>query len=458
VSSGSHRAITISCLGLCAAVLLGLSGCTSSISNQTDSHQKVVKIPDAQTQKPDVNSSSPAGGNTADQAALKSVSCFPTGGCVAIGNNYQTPFSPEVMETLTTANLNSEWVVASQPQTNALTSVSCVAGGDCMAIGPSQTGGTFQKWDGNTWTSLPALPNGAVDGGQPTYPSSLSCTSTVFCIAVGGNVYKQGNTGGTIPVIEMWNGQDWLPPVTPVSALPDGATLEDVSCVSRTFCMAVGKQHQGTQNLELAVEWDGSQWISGSLPGYTGSSTLQNSDAHLQSISCDSNTHCVALGTVDYVAAGQTSDNTQLIADIWNGSSWSSMPAPLPVAPDVAYAQPEVDCLGPSGCIAFWSSIWVSESQSGPTNPDGGFAATSQLWNGVDWTEIPLTTPDPNSQTFDIVNSLACSSQISCTAVGTTTDGSNQTTLVEYWNGSQWIQSQIPIVDAGSPPTTGPQS
>ncbi len=108
--------------------------------------------------------------------------------------------------------------------------------------------------------------------------SLVSCVSTTFCMAVGSDA-------------STWNGSSWSSP----STLDSEGVPNAVSCPSTTFC-AVVDQHGN------ALTWNGISWSS--------QSTIDPGGA-LLSVSCHLSTFCMAVD-----GAGN--------AFTWNGSSWSS--------------------------------------------------------------------------------------------------------------------------------------
>ena len=78
--------------------------------------------------------------------------------------------------------------------------------------------------------------------------SSVSCVSSSFCVAVGN--YNNGSAGQTL--VEVWDGADWT-----VMASPSPGTgsnnLSSVSCVSASFCVAVGNYNNGSAGQTLVV-------------------------------------------------------------------------------------------------------------------------------------------------------------------------------------------------------------
>ena len=125
----------------------------------------------------------------------------------------------------------------------------------------------------------------AAIGGTPSNQlNAVSCVSATFCMAVGS--YSSG--GVTPGVIEQWNGHRWSA-IYSTSPGTDNQ-FNGVSCVSTTFCVAVGSWDVSTDLLPLIATWNGITWSESSGPG-AGRFNL------LSAVSCTSPTSCMAVGT-----------------------------------------------------------------------------------------------------------------------------------------------------------------
>jgi hypothetical protein len=104
-------------------------------------------------------------------------------------------------------------------------------------------------------------------------PTSVSCASPSFCVAVLGSEY-----GGSYEM--TFNGQRWTSP-TPVAGKLGGAgdDLEQASCASASFCLAVGGNGH-------ASVYDGRHWRSTRF-------TMARSDG--EQVFCPTTTRCVVV-------------------------------------------------------------------------------------------------------------------------------------------------------------------
>ena len=344
--------------------------------------------------------------------------------------------------------------------------VSCVSSNFCVATVLDTTDDTnafVQVWNGSTWNAV-AVPSPS--GAAGALLLSVSCTSDSFCVAVG--------VGGTIssdfvPFADEWNGSSWS--ISDGPSVPDGYTnaeLTGVSCTGPAWCMAVGYATNTSTGFSQALgeQWDGSAWSPSSLPAVAGSASNA-----LSAVSCTAPTHCMAVGAISpdngaFVlpkaespqqssgsagtpfgpgvlgmqaggAAGPHEDPhappaIQVLAEQWDGSSWTVSPAAAPA--DATDPELEsVSCAGNGFCMATGLSVGASVS------------SFSEEWSGDTWSEIPL----PASPTGGAVllEAVSCISPTSCTTVGETTfttDPSAGGTYVSgSWDGSGWVLNPL---------------
>jgi len=303
---------------------------------------------------------------------------------------------------------------------------------------------SFEQWDGRSWTVLSPPPTNRLSGVKataPTSPSDLSCSSTAFCVAVGGGVIGVTPYLQQSAVIDRWQGNAWVAPTLLMLPTPTVSTgLSDVSCVSSAFCMAVGQQGNGA----LAEEWNGRGWKSLPTPVVTGY-------PHLDAVSCTSGSFCLAVGTLDPPEAnGEPVGSTSILVESWNGTSWLTVSDPHPFGQYLYLSIPALACTSPSHCLVVWSTTWPIVFHEGPTPPDAGFHAVSQLWNGSSWQVEPMPNPTQASGLFNTLYDESCSNSHDCVAVGVTLFGGlpfkvgSGADLIESWDGSRWTEDQVP--------------
>jgi len=322
---------------------------------------------------------------------------------------------------LTSAGLVAPHSSSSGALDNNLTNVACTSGTQCVAVGTyiPAAGGSLpliELWDGTSWAIVPnPIPIGDFGSLQ-----TVSCISSSDCVAVGGT--------STQPLAESWNGTTW-------SAMPSPdvlGTLSAVSCISSSDCVAVG----GTSSSELQtlVElWNGTAWSVVSSPNPTASP-----ESELDGVSCISSTDCVAVGLS---LTGSDVPNT--LVESWNGVGWTIIPSPHP-GNGGANVLSSVSCTSSTNCVA----VGIYSDQGIAASPTlVGSQALVESWNGSEWSVVP--SPSPSIGNGGVLASVSCSSSTDCTAVGHyDTPSDVLLTLVESWNGTEWT-----VVPSPSPGT-----
>lgn len=279
-----------------------------------------------------------------------------------------------------------------------LNAVSCAVATSCEAAGFFEVAVTAnnpkalaEAWNGHTWRlQHPVAPPGATFNAL----ASVSCVSTRFCEAVGTHFDSAGNQ---VNLAEMWNGTSWQLQTVPNPTspfVPPSGSLFGISCVTASFCAAVGVGAGGAE----AEMWNGTSWQLQAIPG---------TSVQPMSVSCVTTSFCLEANGFGQVA-------------IWNGSSWSAGPAVTGFSPVTG-----VSCVSASFCEAVGSG------------PSGDNAA---VWNGTTWTAQP--TPGPASS---FLSAVSCAAADSCEAVGSSANSVFQeVTFAEVWNGSTWTTQPIP--------------
>jgi hypothetical protein len=249
---------------------------------------------------------------------------------------------------------------------------------------------------------------------MPTVPtrrvSALACTSRSACTAVGATTDP---AGFGVTLAERWQGKRWLPERPRDHPGASFSTLNDVSCTSPMFCIAVGSfgvpppSDSSVAYVEHALveRWNGSTWM------------IQRaaSGSALSSVSCASARDCIALG-----GSG---------AERWNGRRWSLQRA---IGRDVDLS--DVSCPSSHGCIAVGSRI----------RNNGNEVTWAQHWDGRRWSKQRIPSIQLDQQ--DFLSAVSCASMSSCVAIGEGDNGA----FVERWNGRKWSM-QPEVTDLFAP-------
>ena len=163
----------------------------------------------------------------------------------------------------------------------AVGSISCAADNTCAVVGSIPTFYPYtyepvvEYWNGVSWSvTLQPTINGLL--------TDVSCLSASFCEAVGHETASCSDGNGCPPAyafIEQWNGTAWSE-----ADYPNTATwysgLVGVSCVSTEMCVALGYVDTAPQ---LILQWDGTNWNLVPLPAQA---------VEAESVSCTSSDNC----------------------------------------------------------------------------------------------------------------------------------------------------------------------
>ena len=254
---------------------------------------------------------------------LNAVSCISVGACTAVG------YEERPHHALVERWNGKTWSIQPTNTVGELNAVSCASSRSCVAVDNLDLA---LHWNGRTWSvhSLNSDP-AVVGGGFTSY--GVSCTSNTFCIAVG----VTDNAGGESAVtVNRWNGTRWSLQRSPVFHSGGGATLFGVSCISRSFCIAVGtKGGYGS----LRERWNGRRW------SLQPAAPENPSYYRLHDVSCTSSNACIAVGD-RYLYEGPLLP----AAERWNGTGWSIESVSRPSGAESMVLN-GVSCLSSTACI-----------------------------------------------------------------------------------------------------------
>ncbi len=223
------------------------------------------------------------------------------------------------------------------------------------------------------------------------------------------------------PLVEQWDGHVWSivsavnPPGSPATQ------LTAVTCLSSTWCTAVGHSEDPSNNRHALVEtWNGTAWTNVSSSPPSGEKTSQ-----LNALSCATSSWCMAVG--GYTNA---SNDFVSLAEVWNGTTWSVVPSPNPGSGTSGEFN-GVSCAGSGFCVAVGQ--WYNGSV---------FQAQLAIWNGTSWTNVTAPETTPSSQNF--FDGVSCTSATSCGVVGSA-GTSGAVPVAATWDGSTWSLVAAPV-------------
>ena len=283
-----------------------------------------------------------------------------------------------------------------------LSSVSCVSASDCIAVGSTDDGTEVietlaMKWNGSEW-QLMLSPNA---GTSNDTLHSISCVSSSFCMAVGST--QNGSVRETLAMV--WNGTTWSIVSSP-SPSTSANDLLSVSCVSASYCVAVGDRISSVYKT-LALVWNGSGWSD------TASPSVGTVYDYLTSVSCVSVSYCVAVGGT-YLSGYRNNS----LAMVWDGATWSIATSPNNSNRYVNVMR-SVSCVSASDCVAVGN--------------------TAMAWDGATWSAVSVPTYNANNEFRIALTSVSCQSTSECVAVGVENAGINHNqTSVMVRDGNAW--------------------
>jgi len=371
---------------------------------------------------------------------LDSVSCVSASFCEA-GGSSQGAFALRWNGT--------KWTLQTLPANAGLEGVSCLSASFCEAV----SGDDGATWNGTTWAAQ-AIPPPA--GQSSADLSAVSCTTATFCAAVGD--YDGHN--GTLATAASWNGTTWNAQAAPSPAAGTEITVNGVSCASATACEAGGSYLDGRNNdVALTESWTGTAWQL--QP--SGTPQVPAADG-FAAVSCVSDSFCEAVGG----RLDATGNDTAALAERWNGTTWTLQRTASPVAASNGLRMnlAGVSCVSASFCEAVGTSsaasgggaeqwngtTWTLQSVPGDALTAVSCTATdfclasgadgdAEVWNGTAWADQPTATG------FSSLSSVSCGSASACEAIGYGPETSED---AEGWNGTTWTPQVTPAPSGGS--------
>jgi len=194
-----------------------------------------------------------------------------------------------------------------------------------------------------------------------------------------------------------------------------GGRLYSVYAVSASDAWAVGLNGCCT----LVLHWNGSTW--------TEDSTASTPTGFFNGVGASSASNVWAVGGSNWF-----SPDRPLVLH-WNGSSWTQVTAADPVGGGQLTA---VAATSPGNAWA----VGLSGPGPGipsPTNP------LIEHWNGTTWTIQKYQAPAQGGQ-FSSVAAISPSNAWVVGYTGPASEGTNQQTLIEHWNGTTWTRVPSP--------------
>lgn len=318
-------------------------------------------------------------------------------------------------------NCDPNWIIVTSPNigtiTNWLTAVDAVSANDVWAVGyynASTSNKTLiERWNGTGWNVVPT-PN---IGLNSTF-NAVTAISAIDVWAVGSYEYST-NVYRTLTM--HWNGSSWAVVTSPNQGQLT-SHLTAVSAISANDVWAVGDYSFATNYFRtLTLHWDGGSWQIVSSPNLSSTRTF------LRGVAAISANDVWAVG--DYENA---SGAYRTIIIHWHDDEWHTM------------GSPNVGVTGNTlrGVTAIsTNNVWAVGSYHDDSGPDRTLILR---WDGSTWNVI--TSPNANSSTKQLWAVEALSAN-DVRAVGSYQYSAGiYRTLIERWNGTQWIVVASPYI------------
>ncbi len=361
----------------------------------------------------------PAGGS---YGQLDTIACRTASSCIA-GGTFES--AAKAILPLIAVESSGHWATgtalrlpadaAPDGSTAAVATIACPASKSCVAVGDYNIGsnilqGFIATGHGSSWgrAKQAGLPKDAVAG--DAFLTGVSCPNTRSCTVVGGYT----NSAGDQAMAETESAGHWQPAVAirlPSNADANPAAhLATVSCTGPGDCVAIGSYTTKALDGEamVATQRHGSWGRAAQMQ--LPRNAAAEAQAEISSISCVSSGSCVAVGS--YATSGGV---FAAVAATESGGHWrravelSDLPGNG--AHNAASGLGGVSCIK-SGCAA----VGVY------TDKHSGLLMMAMTMTGHTWhrgVQVALPPHAITGQGIQVgLSGVACTSGLSCTAVG----------------------------------------
>ena|SRR5579862_5880492 len=259
-------------------------------------------------------------------ACQSSTSCLDVGTYTGGEQSGQSPYG-EVDGTYLLRGSPASWkqagttLVTGVPSANYVDAVACPLSSYCVAVGYDQRNlPLVLAGNPSTWgTALPHEINLGSAFGSGGSLVSIACKSSTLCVAVGTDGKNQ-------PLVLSGNPSTWSAAnarqITLGTAFGSQGSLSSVSCLSTTYCVAVG----ASRAKPLVLVGNPSSWTAANARQIALGTTL-GSSGWLASVSCLSTTSCVAVGASGTPTGNPFAFAAKPLVLIGNPATWSAASA-----------------------------------------------------------------------------------------------------------------------------------
>jgi hypothetical protein len=372
-----------------------------------------------------------------DNAELGRVSCSDIDDCVAIGEYKNTSGPWNMLDTSSAGSWTS--VRAPEPAdigrkhhygfNYGAGSVACGAVGHCVVLGHYRRAhlghrSFAETLTSGTWQAVPA----AVPNGDPADEQIIlhaaSCAG-VDCVAVG-------DTSAGRAVISTLHAGIWKTSYAPTHPQTERSHLFSVSCATQTYCVAVGLARNSQNKVTPLVDTlENGSWSAGTLPLPANAHAQQVYSHHIQAVSCGAPGFCSAVGQYRTDAPESHSVLMTLEAGQWTPTETSI--SGFLGTQDNHVSQ--VSCASAGRCIAIDTRAFVVASYH-----DGS-------WSVARANVPPGEGTEEGTDWYGYIEGVGCISSHTCLAVGNYGTNYYGSTLVNTFSGSSSSAAAMPLPD-----------
>jgi hypothetical protein len=272
-----------------------------------------------------------------------------------------------------------------------------------------------------TFISGNSTGNATRRGGRYPFLSMLASVIALIALAVGvtSALAQPGDGPSSTPEFSP-SACEWSIVSSP-NAGSSGTLLRSVAAVDTNDVWAVGYYYGANAAQTFVQHWNGSEW------SVVPSPNVGSRDNFLFDVAAVSANDIWVVGWYSL----NISSNATLVQH-WNGSEWSVVSSPNVTS---------VNYLAGVAAVSA-DDVWAV----GYYSSGSGYTKTLvQHWNGNEWSVVP--SPNVGSNRSNYLNGVDSVSANDIWAVGYYNDpSSNDTTLVQHWNGSEWSVVPSPSV------------
>ncbi len=363
-------------------------------------------------------------------ASLQSVTCTSPSSCVAVGWDLHDTASPPYFNdmpfvlvgnpaTWTSAQAHELTLGSSFGSGGSLESVACVSASSCLAVGSDDNHQPLVlSGDPSSWGVAQAYELTLGSGfGSSGFLTSVTCTSSSSCVAVGGDksqplavVGDPSTTWSAAQAHEMTLG----------AGFGSGGWLEAISCASSSACTATGAD---ANTMPLVFSGDPATWGAAQAQNFNLKGMGFGVSSYPSTLTCVSATSCLDIGS--YGNAYQ--QRTYLLQG--NPGTWDQA-SQTPLT-----GIPQYSSLDGGTCPT--ASFCVAVGQDGDTGGLLVLAGDPSTFATAPGEVLPVGSAlGSDGQLL----SVACSSTTSCVAVGYDAKGEP---IVLTGNPATWTSASI---------------